>query len=462
MTKQILPIVLSGGAGTRLWPESRQRHPKQLLKLVGDESMFLSTVVRASALSNVGTPLVVANAAHRAGIAQELETAGFADARLILEPIGRNTAPAVAAAALDRIGAGEDPLLLVLPADHVITDVDAFARAVDIAAALAEDDFLVTFGITPSHPETGYGYIEAGEPVGDGGATVVSFREKPDVETAARYVTEGHLWNSGMFLFRAQRYLDELEKHQPDVARAARDALAAGTDDGRIVTLDRDSLTRSPSISIDYAVMEPTENAAVVPLDAGWSDVGSWAALWDLGDADAAGNVIDGDAELLDVTDSYVRTRDRVVAVIGLDHVAIVDTPDATLVTRRDRAQDVKEIVDRLASSQRREVERSSTETRSWGGFSVLLDNPSNRVARVWIDPGAATSSRTHDDRSEYWIVVSGKGRITVGETTREVSEEDSVFIPAGEPHRLENASSDSFFELITVDLRRDEAGDRA
>lgn len=456
MTKQILPIVLSGGAGTRLWPESRRRQPKQLLQLVDDRSMFLTTIQRAAALPNTTTPLVVSNEDHRTGIERELAAAGLGEARVILEPVGRNTAAAVAAASLDRIGAGEDPLLLVLPADHVIAGDDALAAAVKIAAALATEDFLVTFGITPTHAETGYGYIEPGEALGDGGLIVRTFREKPDAETAERYVAEGHLWNSGMFMFRAQRYLDELEKHQPDVVIAARDALAGGDDNGYVITLDRESLLRSPSISIDYAVMEPTESAAVVPLDAGWNDVGSWEALWDLGDADEAGNVIHGNAELLDVTNSYVRTTDRLVAAIGLDHVAIIDTPDATLVTRRDRVQDVKEIVDRLTAQHRKEVESGRTETRSWGGFSILLDRPGHRVVRLWIEPGAKTPQQTHDHRSEYWIVVRGECRITVGETNRVISEEDSVFVPAGEAHSLENPSSETTLEVIKVDIGGD------
>jgi mannose-1-phosphate guanylyltransferase/mannose-6-phosphate isomerase len=283
--------------------------------------------------------------------------------------------------------------------------------------------------------------------------TVAAFREKPDAETAARYVKAGHLWNSGMFLFRAQRYLEELEKYEPDVLSAAREALARGEDDGTVTTLDKDSLMQSPAISIDYAVMETTEKAAVVPLDAGWSDVGSWEALWDLGDADASGNVVTGDVETLDVTNSYIRARDRLVAVIGLDNVAIIDTPDATLVTARDRAQDVKEIVDRLAEQHRREVESDGTESRPWGGFSTLFDAPGYRVLRLWIEPGGKTSIQTHEHRSEYWIVAKGVARISIGDTTRLVPEEDSVFVPAGEVHRMENPSSTEMLEVIEVDV---------
>jgi mannose-1-phosphate guanylyltransferase/mannose-6-phosphate isomerase len=464
MTTQILPIVLSGGAGTRLWPESRQRQPKQLLPLADERSMFLTTIQRAAALPGAIAPVVVSNEGHRSGIRRDLASAGYPDARMLLEPIGRNTAPAVAAAALDRTKTGEDPLLLVLPADHVITDEEALAAAVGIAVTLADDGYLVTFGITPTHPETGYGYIETGEGLNAGGMDVASFREKPDAETAAAYVADGrHLWNSGMFLFRAKRFLEELEKYQPAVLGAAREALNAGKEEDGAVTLDRKAMARSPSISIDYAVMEPTDRGAVVPLDAGWSDVGSWEALWELAEADEAGNVVAGDVEILGVTNSYIRAReDRLIAAIGLDNIAIVDTPDATLIAARERVQDVKEIVARLTEQHRAEVESHVTESRAWGGFATLFDGPSFRVIRLWVEPGAKTLVKTHPNHSEYWIVVRGVATIQVGATTSIVHEEDSMYIPAGEAHRLENASPDRMLEVIEVRVTgsgRDDAG---
>ena len=455
MTTQILPIVLSGGAGTRLWPESRQRQPKQLLPLADERSMFLTTIQRAASLPGTIAPVVVSNEEHRFAIQRELALAGSPDARTLLEPIGRNTAPAVAAAALDRTENGADPLLLVLPADHVIADEEALQAAVAIAVTLADDGYLVTFGITPTHPETGYGYIEIGEGLDPGGMVMARFREKPDAETAAAYVADGrHLWNSGMFLFRATRFLDELERHQPAVLGAAREALSAGKEEDGAVTLDREAMARSPSISIDYAVMEPTDRGAVVPLDAGWSDVGSWEALWQLADADEAGNVVAGDVEILDVTNSYIRAReDRLIAAIGLDNIAIVDTPDATLITARHRVQEVKEIVERLTEQHRPEVESDGTESRSWGRFATLFDGPSFRVIRLWVEPGGKTPVKTHEDRSEYWIVARGVATIKVGATTSMVHEEDSVYIPAGEAHRLENASPDMMLEVIQVDM---------
>jgi len=462
MTMQILPIVLSGGTGTRLWPESRRRQPKQLLPLADDRSMFLTTIQRADALPGTIPALVVANADHRSGIQRELASAGHPHARMLLEPVGRNTAPAVAAAALDQAADGEDPLLLVLPADHVISDEQALASAVATAAGLADDGYLVTFGITPTHPETGYGYIEIGSRLESGGMAVAAFREKPDADTAADYVADGkHLWNSGMFLFRANRYLEELERYQPDVLSAAREALRSGKEEGDIVTLDEDALARSPSISIDYAVMEPTERAAVVPLDAGWSDVGSWEALWELADADEAGNVVIGDVEMLDVTNSYIRAGDRLIAAIGLENITVVDTPDATLITTRDRVQDVKAIVERLTDQQRQEVERGRSETAPWGGFTTLLDRESFRVLRLWIEPEAKTPVKTHRNRSEYWIVVRGVARIRVGDATRVVPEEESVYIPAGEAHQLENTSTDETLEVIEVDIGFAAEGDK-
>ena len=454
MTTQILPIVLSGGSGTRLWPESRRRRPKQLLALADERSMFLTTILRAAELPGAVAPVVVSNRDHRAGIQRELAAAGLSDARLLLEPIGRNTAPAVAAAAIDQSAGGEDPLLLILPADHVIADEQALAEAVTIAAALAADGYLVTFGITPTHAETGYGYIEGGEALGSGAMAVATFREKPDAATAAAYVADGrHLWNSGMFLFRAARYLAELQQHQPSVLSAARESLSAGKEEDGVITLNQEAMERSPSISIDYAVMEPTDRAAVVPLDAGWSDVGSWEALWDLGEADAAGNVIVGDVEALDVTNSYIRAGDRLIAAIGLDDLTIVDTPDATLIAARDRARDVKEIVERLSDQQRREVETDGVESHPWGGSATLIEAPDYRVVRLWIEPGKKTPIKTHPNQSEKWIVVRGVAKITVGDATRLVPKEDSVLIPAGEAHRLENVSEDETLELIGVDI---------
>lgn len=417
--------------------------------------MLLTTLQRTSALPNTTTPTVVSNEDQRSGIERELQIAGLSDGRVVLEPVGRNTAPALAVAALDINGRGEDPLLLVVPADHVIQDHSALAEAVDTAAKLAAEGYLVTFGVTPTHPETGYGYIEVGKRLAGSAMTVSQFREKPDAKTATRYVADGmHLWNSGMFMFRASRYLEELEQHRPDVLAAAREALVGGKDDDGVVTLDAAAMERAPSISIDYAVMEPTKRAAVVPLDAGWTDVGSWESLWVLGDADNDGNVVTGDAVLIGVTNSYIRSRGRMIAAIGLDNVAIVDSPDATLVAARDRVQEVKEIVDLLSKQGRREVDTDGTEARPWGRFVTLLDLPKFRLVRLWIEPGARTSLQSHDHRTEYWIVVGGSAMITVGNETRLVEEGDSAFAAAGTVHRLENPSDNELLEAIEVDVR--------
>ncbi len=454
MSDQIVPIILSGGAGSRLWPASRRRQPKQLLPLVDDRSMLLITLQRISALPNTGMPMVVSNEDQRSGIQRELHRAGLSGSRIVLEPVGRNTAPALAVAALDLNGRGEDPLLLVLPADHIIQNQGALAEAVDAAAGLAEQGYLVTFGVTPTHPETGYGYIEVGTALGESAMTVSQFREKPDADTAARYLADGkHLWNSGMFMFRARRYLEELELHRPDVLTPAREALLGGKDDDGVVTLDAAAMAQAPSISIDYAVMESTKRAAVVPLNAGWTDVGSWEALWTLGQADSAGNVITGDAALIDVTNSFIRTHGRLIAAIGLDNIAIVDSPDATLIAARDRVQDVKEIVDRLSEERRREVETDGTEARPWGGFVTLLDLQGFRIVRLWIEPGARTSLQSHDHRIEHWIVIGGTAKVTIGGETRLVEAGDSAVAAAGAVHRIENPSDDVPLEVIEVDV---------
>jgi mannose-1-phosphate guanylyltransferase/mannose-6-phosphate isomerase len=453
-SETITPVILSGGAGSRLWPASRTRQPKQLLPLVDERTMLLTTIERAGAIPGSTAPLIVGNREQRNSIGRELHAAGWSEAPVILEPIGRNTAPAVAVAAMEVRRSGDDPLLLVLPADHVIEDLEAFSAAVGTAASLATDGYLVTFGITPTGPATGYGYIRSGDPLAGGAWEVDEFREKPDTATAEEYVASGrYLWNSGMFLFRASRYLAELERFEAKVSGAARAALDHASRDENIISLDAESFADSPSISIDYAVMERTDRAAVVPISAGWSDVGSWNALWEIGARDDHDNVVDGDVMLLDVTGSYVRSSGRLIAAIGLEDTVIVDTPDATLVARRDRSEDVKQIVEELKEKRRREADTSGNEERPWGGFVTLGNGPGYRVLRLEIEPGGKTSLQTHEHRSEYWIVVSGVARVRIGEITRLIPEKDSVLIPAGEVHRLENPSKDETLVVIEVDV---------
>jgi mannose-1-phosphate guanylyltransferase/mannose-6-phosphate isomerase len=452
--RSIVPVILSGGAGSRLWPASRSRQPKQLLSLVEERTMLLMTIQRTDAVAAAGAPVIVCNEDQRVGIERELSKSGYSDAGLVLEPVGRNTAPATAVAALQLTADGGDPILFVMPADHVIRNEQAFSDAVDLAAGFAEQGYLLTFGIDPTGPETGYGYIRFGDRLAEGVRTVEDFREKPDAATAEEYLSSGrYLWNSGIFMFRASRFLAELEEHAPDVLSAARAALAGAEHDGTATHLDEAAFAAAPSISIDYAVMEHTTSAAVVPIHTGWSDVGSWTALWDLGRHDEDGNVIIGDVETIDVQNSYVRSSGRLVAAIGLDNVVIVDTPDATLVTRRDRSQDVKEIVDRLKAQNRSEVTTDGTELRSWGSVTTLESGSDHRILRLRIEPAAAMPTQTHESRTEHWTVLQGTARVLLEETVRTVSAGVSLTISAGERHRVENASETESLEILKINI---------
>ncbi|MEA2023958.1 MAG: mannose-1-phosphate guanylyltransferase/mannose-6-phosphate isomerase [Actinomycetota bacterium] len=452
--RPIVPVILSGGAGSRLWPASRSRQPKQLLPLVEERTMLLMTIQRTDAVPAAGAPLVVCNEAQRSGVERELAKSGHPDAALVLEPVGRNTAPATAVAALQLSSDGADPIMFVMPADHVIRNEEAFGEAVELAADFAEQGYLLTFGIDPTGPETGYGYIRFGHPLAAGVHIVEEFREKPDAATAEEYVSSGrYLWNSGMFMFRASCFLAELESHAPDVLDAARAALDSAMHDGSVTHLDEIAFAAAPSISIDYAVMEHTNAAAVVPIHTGWSDVGSWAALWEIAQHDEDGNVLIGDVDVIDVQNSYVRSSGRLVAAIGLEDVVIVDTPDATLVSRRDRSQDVKAIVDLLKEQGRSEAETDGTELHPWGSIATLDRGPGHRVLRLHLEPGATIHLQAHEDRSERWIVLDGSARVRLGETTHLVSENESVFIPPGDIHQLENTSETDPVEMIKVEV---------
>jgi mannose-1-phosphate guanylyltransferase/mannose-6-phosphate isomerase len=458
----VVPLILSGGFGTRLWPASRKRQPKQMLPLVDERTMFRATMDRVATIPGVTTPFVIANVDQQAAIQRQLAAAGIEDADIVLEPIGRNTAPAVAVAALELLSRGRDPLLLVLPADHVIRNEETFGEAVQLATWFAERNHLVTFGISPTHPETGYGYIQFGKPLAEGVREVKEFKEKPDRRTAEEYVVSGrYLWNSGMFLFKASTYLDELGRFNPEIVTAAKAALDGAERSGSMITLDGGAFAESPADSIDYAVMEHTEDAAVVPIHAGWSDVGSWSALYDLTEHDDQGNTLIGDVETIDVANSYIRGGDRLIAAIGVDGLVIVDTRDALLVTRRDRSQDVRDIVERIRAAGRPEFESDGTEQRPWGWFATLDAAPQHRVLRLHVEPHGKTSVQTHHDRSEYWIVTKGEATITIGENTRVVTAPDVVFLPAGERHRLENATEVPV-EVVEVDLGSDGSRDQA
>ena len=433
----MIPVILSGGSGTRLWPLSRDAFPKQFLALVGHDSMLQATWHRVAPLAS-GAPIVVAGETHRFMVAEQLREAGCADATILLEPLARNTAPAIAAAALEATRDGADPLLLVLPSDHVIADADAFRAAVRAASAAAEAGSLVTFGIVPTGPETGYGYIKAA--AGEGVRAVERFVEKPDAATAAAYVASGdYAWNSGMFLFRASAYLAELERHQPAMLAACREALARARRDVDFVRLDQAAFAASPSDSIDYAVMEKTAHAAVLAIDVGWNDVGSWAALWQVAEQDGDGNAHHGDVLARHCRDTLAWGDGRLLALLGLRDVVVVDTADAVLVAHKDHVQDVKAIVAELKRCGRAETSLHRKVYRPWGHYDSVDVGERFQVKRITVKPGAALSLQMHHHRAEHWIVVSGTAKVTRGDEVILLGENQSTYIPLGVKHRLEN-----------------------
>lgn len=418
-------------------------YPKQLLPLTGGRSMLAETVRRLDGAGSLaGSVIVVCNEAHRFLVAQQLAELG-AGADILLEPEGRNTAPAIALAALQALSGAEDndpPLLLVMPADHVIRDRGAFHDAVAVAADAAADGALVTFGIVPEGPHTGYGYIEvAGEP-GEGAVPVKAFTEKPDADTAARFVEGGrHFWNSGMFVFRADVYLDELEKHAPDMLAACRAAMDKAVPDLDFVRPDRDAFVKCPSDSVDYAVMEKTDRALMVPLAAGWSDVGSWSALHDISEKDDAGNATSGDTILHGCHNSLVSSESRLVAAVGVDDLVVVETKDSVLVAHRDRCQDVKHIVDRLKADGREEPLLHREVFRPWGSYDSLENQDGFQVKRLVVNPGAVLSLQLHHKRTEHWVVVRGTATITLGDEEFELKENESTYVPLETKHRIAN-----------------------
>ena len=433
---QLQPVLLSGGSGTRLWPLSREAYPKQFLPLAGDDTMVQATWRRVEALADLA-PIVVANEEHRFLVAEQLRQVGAPVPAILLEPVGRNTAPAIAAAALQAMAGGADPLLLVLPSDHVVRDVAGFQRAVREASSAAEAGALVTFGIVPDAPETGFGYIQA--EAGDGLRQVLRFVEKPDAATARSYLDAGgYYWNSGMFLFRASRYLEELARFRPDIVDAVRAAHAAARHDGDFVRLDKDAFSACPSDSIDYAVMEKTADAKVLPVDIGWNDVGSWSALWDVAERDADGNAHHGDVIAVDSRNSYAYAQ-RLVALVGLDDIVVVETDDAVLVARKDKVQEVKQVVARLKQEQRSQAVLHREVHRPWGSYDSIDSGEQFQVKRIIVNPGQVLSLQMHHHRAEHWIVVSGTAKVTKGDETFLVSENESTYIPLGITHRLEN-----------------------
>jgi len=439
----LIPLVLSGGSGTRLWPLSRELYPKQLLPLVGERTMLQETVARLAGLADLAAPIVVCNESHRFMVAEQLRDFGTPAQAIVLEPVGRNTAPAVAVAAmvaLEHAAKNVDPLLLVLPADHVIRDTNAFQQAVDAGRAAAETGQLVTFGVVPDRAETGYGYIRRGSGVGPA-YPVQKFVEKPDAETAARYVASGDFyWNSGMFLFRARTYLDELAQHAPGIHAACQAAVKAARRDLDFTRLPAKEFAACPGDSIDYAVMEKTSHAVVVPLDAGWSDVGSWSALQDALPRDQRGNVLTGDVLVTDDTSGcYLHSTSRLIGAVGLKDHVVVETKDAVLVAPRERVQDVKLLVAQLKAQGRNETALHREVFRPWGSYDSIDLGDRFQVKRLVVKPGASMSLQMHHHRAEHWIVVSGTARITRGDETFLLGENESTFIPMGTKHRIEN-----------------------
>jgi mannose-1-phosphate guanylyltransferase / mannose-6-phosphate isomerase len=439
--QRIVPVILSGGSGTRLWPVSRESFPKQLWPLVSERTLMQETVLRARG-TGFAPPIVVCNHEHRFLIAEQLREAGIHDACIVLEPVGRNSAPAIAAAAVLVAEDDPDTVLWMMAADASIADTAALHTALDAAAVAARAGRVVTFGMQPTAPETGYGYIETGAPLRDapGVFSLVRFVEKPDAATAARLVADGrHLWNSGMFVFTARTLMEELEAHAPGVLPAVRQAVQDRKADLDFIRLGVEAFTACPSISLDYAVAERTARAAVVPADLGWSDVGSWSALWELGAKDSGGNVALGDVVLEGAENCYVRSDGMLAAVVGLKDVVVVVTADAVLAMHRDQAQDVKKVVERLKAAGRPEAVAHNRSYRPWGYYECLIRGDRFQVKRIVVTPGRQLSLQSHFHRAEHWVVVNGTARVTRDTETLIVRENESVYLPLGCVHRLEN-----------------------
>jgi mannose-1-phosphate guanylyltransferase/mannose-6-phosphate isomerase len=448
---KIIPIILSGGSGSRLWPLSRKQYPKQYLPLVGNNTMLQETILRLNGLDNLADPIIICNVDHRFLVAEQCQQISITNPTILLEPVGRNTAPAIAAAALQSLKISDDAMLLVLSADHVIQDVEVFHQAINIASNQAQEGKLATFGIVPTDANTGYGYIKSSADSNDGAHKVEEFIEKPDLKTAESYLEQGHcLWNSGMFMFKAATLIDELTIHSPEIVTSVNDAVNNAEQDLDFIRLDKQAFESSPSDSIDYALMEKSDNVVVVPLDAQWNDIGSWSALHDIGTKDGNGNVIQGDVFTEETTNTYIHANHHMVATIGVQNLVIVDTPNATLIATKDKAQEVKKIVEQLQQQGREEQFCNRKVYRPWGWYDSIEVGFNFQVKRLHINPGAKLSLQMHHKRAEHWVVVSGTATVINGEDFLTLTEGESTYIPIGTTHGLENKTNEQL-EIIEV-----------
>ena len=453
VSAQLIPVVISGGVGSRLWPVSRALLPKQYIEIPGIHgSLFQNTLERLKGLEEVGKPIVVCSEDHRFVVAEQLRQIEV-EARLLLEPYGRNTAPAIALAAMEAMALGEDPLLLVLPADHLIEDTQSLLAAIETARSLASASHLVTFGIPPRGPETGYGYLKQGEEIAGGGVDVARFIEKPNLATAQRYIDEGgYLWNSCMFLFRASVFLNHLKIHASDIHAACMATHSALERDSDFARIPDAEFHRCRSDSIDYAVMEKAGGVVAVPLSAGWNDLGAWDALWSVQAKDSDENVMSGDVLIEEVYGSYIQSESRLVAAVGMRDTIIIETPDAVLVANREDAQGVKKIVDQLEALGRSERLAHRRERRPWGSFESLASGIGFQVKRILVNPRSSLSLQSHQQRAEHWVMLSGVGRVECDDNVIDLQPNESTFIPKGSKHRLSNLG-DTPIELIEVQV---------
>jgi len=448
----ITPVVLSGGSGTRLWPLSRKSHPKQLLPLLNQTSLLQDTINRLDGLDHIEPTVVICNEGYRFMVAEQVHSTSIGTSAIILEPVGRNTAPAIALAAFNALQKNEDAVLLVLPADHDIKNVSEFHKVIEIGLQQANKNHFVTFGIVPDSPETGYGYIKSAASIAVNEVSKIEkFVEKPDFETATKYLEEGgYYWNSGMFMFKASEYLNALQEFAPEIYNASEKAIKAAETDIDFIRVGEEEFRQCPADSIDYAVMEKASNAVVIPVDIGWSDVGSWSALHEIGEQDENNNIFIGDTKSVSTKNSYVRAEHKLVTTLGVENLIVVDTDDALLVANRDCVQDIKEIVNALTDENREEVELHKRVCRPWGCYQGIDHSDRFQVKRITVNPGAVLSLQLHHHRAEHWIIVNGTAKVTKGDDVFVLSENESTYIPLGTKHRLENIGKIPL-ELIEV-----------